>query len=242
MKYLRGDASCLPFLLLFYGSWIGSVPKVFIMKPNQENVSAEISESGLILTVTAAEHPNFVGLLNAGFMVNIRVGESVKTLVCDRLGMDEAYFDERVQTLFLDSKPVDDPATASVKNGSILALSAAMPGLVGAVFRKGGKYRGMRGSITHPDENDVTAGKTGWVTVKLFNLILKELGPFFLGANIWLKGETIQAFFADRFSRLAGDIQSVNLNGKELAPQALLKIENEEEPVYIKIVTDQLNP
>ena len=212
------------------------------MKSNQENVSAEISESGLILTVTAAEHPNFVGLLNAGFMVNIRVGESVKTFVCDRLGMDEVYFDERVQTLFLDSKPVDDPATAVVKNGSILALSAAMPGLVGAVFRKGGKYRGMRGSITHPDENDVTAGKTGWVTVKLFNLILKELGPFFLEAGIWLKGETIQAFFADRVSRLAGDIQSVNLNGKELAPQALLKIENEEEPVYIKIVTDQLNP
>jgi len=212
------------------------------MKSNQENVSAEISESGLILTVTAAEHPNFVGLLNAGFMVNIRVGESVKIFACERLGIDQAYFDERIQTLFLNSKPVDDPVTAVVKDGSILALSAAMPGLVGAVFRKGGKYRGLRGSITHPDENEVTAGKTGWVTVKLFNLILKELGPFFLETGVWLKRETIQAFFADRFSRLAGDIQSVNLNGKELAPQALLKIENEEEPVYIKIVTDQLNP
>jgi len=211
------------------------------MEPNQENASGEISQSGLVLTVAAAGFPKFVGLLNAGFMVNMRVGESVKTLVCDRLGMDEAYFDERVQTLFLDSKPVDDPATAVVKNGSILALSAAMPGLVGAVFRKGGKYGWMRGSITHPDENDMTAGKTGWVTVKLFNLILKELGPFFLEAGVWLKGETIQAFFADRVSSLAGDIQSVNLNGKELAPQTLLKIENEEEPVYIKIVTDQLN-
>ena len=210
------------------------------MKSNQENVSAEISESGLILTVTAAEHPNFVGLLNAGFMVNIRVGESVKIFACERLGIDEAYFDERIQTLFLNSKPVDDPATAVVKNGSILALSAAMPGLVGAVFRKGGKYRGLRGSITHPDENDVTAGKTGWVTVKLFNLILKELGPFFLEAGVWLRGETIQAFFTDRFSSLADDIQSVNFNGKELAPQALLKIESEEEPVYIKIAADLL--
>ena len=210
------------------------------MKSNQENVSAEISESGLILTVTAAEHPNFVGLLNAGFMVNIRVGESVKIFVCERLGIDEAYFDERVQTLFLDSKPVDDPATAVVKNGSILALSAAMPGLVGAVFRKGGKYRWMRGSITHPDENDVTAGKTGWVTVKLFNMILKELGPVFLEAGVWLKGEAIQAFFVERFNSLVGDIQSVILNGREIAPEALLKIESEEEPVYIKIVTDLL--
>jgi len=190
------------------------------------------------LTVTATEYPKLVGLLNTGFMVNIRIGESVKTLVCERLGMDEAYFDERVQTLFLDSKPVDDPATAVVKNGSILALSAAMPGLVGAVFRKGGKYKWMRGSITHPDENDVTAGKTGWVTVKLFNLILKELGPFFLEAGVWLKRETIQAFFVDRFSRLTGNLQSVVLNGREIAPQALLKFESKEEPVYFKIVSD----
>ena len=214
---------------------------VLSMKSNKENISGKDPQIGLILTVTAAEYPKFAGLLNAGFMVNIRVGESVKTFVCERLGIDEAYFDERVQTLFLDSKPVDDPATAVVKNGSILAFSAAMPGLVGATFRKGGKYGWMRSSISHPDDSDMTTGKTGWVTVKLFNLILKELGPFFLEAGVWLRGETIQAFFTDRFSSLADDIQSVNFNGKELAPQALLKIENEEEPVYIKIVTDQLN-
>jgi hypothetical protein len=210
------------------------------MKSNQENVSTESSNSGLILTVRGAEYRNFVGLLNTGFLVNIRVGESVKRLVCERLGIDEAYFEERVQTLFLDSKPVDDPATALVKNGSILALSAAMPGLVGATFRKGGKYGWMRSSISHPDDSDMTTGKTGWVTVKLFNLILKELGPFFLETGVWLRAGTIQAFFTDRFNRLADDIQSVNFNGKELAPQALLKIESEEEPVYIKIVTGLL--
>jgi hypothetical protein len=215
---------------------------VLPMKSNKENISAKDPQIGLILTVTAAEYPKFAGLLNAGFMVNIRVGESVKTFVCERLGIEEAYFEERVQTLFLDSKPVDDPVTAVVKDGSILALSAAMPGLVGATFRKGGRYSWMRGSISHSDNNDVTTRKTGWVTVKLFNLILKELGPFFLGAGVWLKGETIQAFFADRFNRLAGDIQSVNLNGRELAPQALLKFESEEEPVYIKIVSDLANP
>ena len=208
------------------------------MKPNQVNAPGKISQSGLVLTVTAAGLPKLVGLLNAGFMINLQVGESVKTLLCGRLGLDQAYFDERIQTLFLNSKPVDDPATAVVKDGSILALSAAMPGLVGAVFRKGGKYGWMRGSITHPDENDMTAGKTGWVTVKLFNLILKELGPFFLEAGIWLKGETIQAFFADRVSSLAGDIQSVILNDREIAPQALLNFESKEEPVYFKIVSD----
>ncbi|RLC11248.1 MAG: hypothetical protein DRI24_19075, partial [Deltaproteobacteria bacterium] len=165
------------------------------MNTNHKNAPGDKLQSGLVMTVTDGESSKFVGLLNAGFMVKIRVGESVQALLCDRIGLDQSYFDERIQTLFLNSKPVDDPTTAVVKNGSILALSAAMPGLVGATFRKGGKYRWMRSSISHPDDSDVKAGRTGWVTVKLFNLILKELGPFFLEAGVWLKGETIQAFF-----------------------------------------------
>jgi hypothetical protein len=216
--------------------------KVFSMNTNHKNAAGDKLQSGLVLTVTAGECPKFVGLLNAGFMINVRVGESVKTLLCDRLGLDRSYFDERIQTLFLNSKPVDDPATAVVKNGSILALSAAMPGLVGATFRKGGKYRWMRSSISHPDDSDMTAGKTGWVTVKLFNLILKELGPFFLEAGVWLKGETIQTFFTDRTSSLAGTIQSVFLNGREVVPETLLELEDKEEPIYIKIVSHTAKP
>ncbi len=208
------------------------------MHINHENGTKETSQHGLVLTVTATDVHNFVGLLNAGFMLNIRVGESVQTLLCDRIGLDKSYFDERIQTLFLNSKPVDDPATAVIKNKAILALSAAMPGLVGATFRKGGKYRWMRGSISHPDDSDMSAGKTGWITVKLFNLILKELGPFFLEAGIWLKGETIQAFFAGRAGSLADVIQSVFLNGQEIVPAGILEIEWPDEPVYIKIVNE----
>ncbi len=212
------------------------------MNTNHKNAPGDKLQSGLVMTVTDGESSKFVGLLNAGFMVKIRVGESVQALLCDRIGLDQSYFDERIQTLFLNSKPVDDPTTAVVKNGSILALSAAMPGLVGATFRKGGKYRWMRSSISHPDDSEVKAGRTGWVTVKLFNLILKELGPFFLEAGVWLKGETIQAFFADRTSSLAGTIQSVFLNGREVAPEALLELEGRDELMKIKIVSDTANP
>jgi hypothetical protein len=158
------------------------------MKSKQENASGDMPQPGLVLTLDVDDNSNFLGLLNGGFMIKARIGESVQTLLCDRLGLDKSYFDERIQTLFLNSKPVDDPATARVKNNSILALSAAMPGLVGATFRKGGKYRWMRGSISHPDDGDMSTGSTGWVTVKLFNLILKELGPFFSGSGHLVKG------------------------------------------------------
>ena len=208
------------------------------MKSNQENASSDMPQPGLVLILNVDDDSKFVSLLNGGFMIKARMGESVQALLCDRLGLDKSYFDERIQTLFLNSKPVDDPATAAVKNNAVLALSAAMPGLVGATFRKGGRYRWMRGSISHPDDSDMTSAKTGWVTIKLFNLILKELGPFFLEAGIWLKGDTIQAFFAERTSSLAEVIQSIFWNGREISPGGILEIKWPDEPVYFKIVND----
>ena len=206
------------------------------MKSNQENASGDMPQPGLVLILNVDDDSKFVSLLNGGFMIKAQMGESVQALLCDRLGLDKSYFDERIQTLFLNSKPVDDPATAAVKNNAVLALSAAMPGLVGATFRKGGKYRWMRGSISHPDDGEMTTGKTGWVTVKLFNLILKELGPFFLEAGIWLKGPTMQAFFAERTGSLADVIQSASWNGREIVPGSILKIAWPDAPVFIRIV------
>jgi hypothetical protein len=209
------------------------------MIQKQANDAHGSSRKGLLLTVRGDRESEFVGLLNAGFMIKIPGPEPVKKLLCDRLGLDPSYFDERIQTLFLNSKPVDDPARAVVQDGSVLALSAAMPGLVGATFRKGGRYRWMRGSISHLDDRDAAPGKTGWVTVKLFNLILKELGPFFLEGGLWLKGETIQAFFTDKMEKLAGHILSAFWNGREMVPGVMAGIAWPDGPVYIRIVSER---
>ena len=209
------------------------------MKQKQADDADGSFQQGLLLTVRGGRESQFVGLLNAGFMIKIPGPEPVKTFLCDRIGLDPSYFDERIQTLFLNSKPVDDPARAVVGDGSILALSAAMPGLVGAIFRKGGRYRWMRDSISHPDDHDAASGKTGWVTVKLFNLILKELGPFFLEGGLWLKGETIQAFFTDQIGNLAGHVLSAFWNGREMVPGVMAGISWPDGPVYIRIVGDR---
>jgi hypothetical protein len=211
------------------------------MKKNQENASGDMPQPNLVLALDVEGGSKFVGLLNGGFMIKARIGESVQTLLCERLGLDKSYFDERVQTLFLNSKPVDDPATAAVKNNAVLALSAAMPGLVGATFRKGGTYRWLRGSISHPDDTDMATGKTGWVTVKLFNLILKELGPFFLEAGVWLKGDTIQDFFAQQAGSLDHVVQSVFWNGREIVPGSIVEIAWPDTPVLIKIVNPNIS-
>ena len=146
------------------------------------------------LSITVAEEylPKLTGLLAPSFSVKVRVGIDLKTFVCSELGVHEAYFENRIQTIFLDSKPVDDVATAPVHDGSVLALSAAMPGLVGATFRKGGQYSWMRRSISHAGDDRLDTVRDGWVTVKLFNMVLKELGPGFLERGVWIEGSRVQ--------------------------------------------------
>ena len=69
---------------------------------------------------------SFFPLLQKGFAVKTQAGNSIKNLLCDQFGVDAGYLEDRIQTIFLDGKPVDDAETAIVKSGSTVALSAAM--------------------------------------------------------------------------------------------------------------------
>ena len=58
----------------------------------------------------------------------------------------------------------------------VLALSGAMPGLVGATMRRGGYYARMREGITHEETGKADGGgEQGFVVVKLFNRPLADL-------------------------------------------------------------------
>jgi hypothetical protein len=65
---------------------------------------------------------------------------------------------------------------------------------------------------------------------------LKELGPFFLEAGIWLGSDTIQAFFKERSGSLGDAIQCVSWNGRKIVPGSILKIEWPDGPVFVKII------
>lgn len=91
---------------------------------------------------------SFFPLLRQGFQVEAQMGRSLKHLLCEQFKVEEEYPADRVKTIFLDGKPVDDVETAIIENGATPALSAAMPGLVGATFRRGGVLGAFRSGIT----------------------------------------------------------------------------------------------
>lgn len=119
-----------------------------------------------------------------GFMFQTRLGVDVKSTLVSELGLEPEFVDMRVQTVFMDGKAVDDLENARLKEGHVLTLSGAMPGLVGACFRKSGKYASLRSEISYTPCNSTKSTNRGFITVKLFNALIPELGPRFLEHGI----------------------------------------------------------
>ncbi len=167
----------------------------------------------------------FLPLLNHGFDVCITEGVSIKEFLCDQIGLHPDYLENRIQTLFVDGKAVDDFGGSPIQAGSVMALSGAMPGLAGATLRRGGFFGRMRGEISHPDKPISTTCGEGHVTVKLFNLILKEAGPLFLKHGVLIRGQD----FYHRLSSAREDLkiryQIVELDGISIAPETLPRMD-----------------
>jgi hypothetical protein len=138
----------------------------------------------LCMTVPAGRISCFFPLLQKGFALDVSLGRTIRSLLRDELGLHEEYIETRIQTVFLDGKPVDDIDTALVRDGATLALAPAMPGLMGAMLRRGGHLAVMRSGITHRDEAGAQGIGEGRIVVKLFGMALKELGPQFLARGI----------------------------------------------------------
>jgi hypothetical protein len=206
-------------------------------KTSSEKSRSRTADTRLIITAGEALVPKFFGLLQSGFALKLAAGSDIKSFLCRQVGLPEDYFAERIQTLFLDGRPVDDAATAQIRDGSRLALSAAMPGVAGALFRKGGRYSAMRKGISYRQQDVMPDEEAGWVTIKLFNLVLKELGPFFLAKGVRLDGKTVLDFFGQAPEGLIENIQQVEING-DIADSAVLSADEWSAGVFLKIVSE----
>jgi hypothetical protein len=168
----------------------------------------------LELTLFPDQLPAFFPFLQEGVRVRAVVGCSIVELLTQQFGVTPEYIRTRITTLFLNSRAIDKAETAIVLDGSVLALSGAMPGLVGATMRSGGFYAAMRSNISYqnPDEHELV--REGTIRIKLFNLLLSELGPTILRQGILLPGSVLRAFFAGQQEDFWKDCRKALLNGQ----------------------------
>jgi hypothetical protein len=138
--------------------------------------------------------PYFLPLFQEGVMIETRTGGNLKDFLTRSLSIPADYVETRIQTVFLNGKAVDDLKQAIVRDGSTVALSAAMPGLVGATLRRGGFFASLRPAITSAAEPEAASPKPGRVILKLFNLLVPELAPALLAEGVGLTEGQLKKF------------------------------------------------
>jgi hypothetical protein len=205
------------------------------LKRNPWKRSQKPESTYLRIIVGADLIPRFLKLLEHGFKVKIAASLSIRDLLCQDFGVSAEYVDNRIQTIFLDGKPVDNVDTAWVKNGSRLALSAAMPGLVGATFRKGGFYASFRDTISYTKKDNSASKGSGEIVLKLFNIIAKELGPELLEKGIRIEGNAFRNFVLRNSADLKTERTTIHLNEAEIDADKLKEIEWEDQEVFLQV-------
>jgi hypothetical protein len=162
-------------------------------------------------------------ILQDGFMVRALVGRSIGEFLHVQYGLSREYIAKRISTIFLNGEPVDDVDTAILREGSVLALSGAMPGLVGAVMRSGSYYASFRDTITHRDSGEAIKEGEGVIRVKLFNIVMSELGAGFLRRGIYLNASALRDFLSGQGDDFWQGCREILLNRKAAEPDLIRK-------------------
>jgi hypothetical protein len=159
--------------------------------------------------------------------------------LCRQIGISEDYLEKKIQTIFLDGKAIDDVEAPVVLDGSILSLSAAMPGLAGATLRRGGHLAAMRAQISHNQKEITAKDQRGMVTLKLFNLTTRDIGPFFLAQGIWISGTDFENVLSSYGKDLQIGCRRAKLNNKKIAAQKLFGMDWKNKVVFLQVKVSQ---
>jgi hypothetical protein len=150
-----------------------------------------------------------------GTLHAIETGVSLGDVLCRQFGMDRTYVDAQIQTVFVNGRAVDAVDETMIHDGFVIALSAAMPGLAGAVFRKGGSLKSMRSSFTRPESLLHQSVPSGSITLKMFNRVAADLGPIFLKRGVRIQKAHFNRFFDQNFTAIAAICPVMTVDGKK---------------------------
>jgi len=178
------------------------------------------SYSRLAFTIDETLVSCFYALLQQGVMIRRRTGCNVAAFLRDELKAGEETI-EKIQSIILDGKPVDDLETARIKDGSTLALSAAMPGLVGATLRRGGAYSSFRSAITYHETKEACEPGEGVVIIKIFNLLMSGLGRDLLNKGVMVPAGDLSDFIGEQSHDFWQGCRQITLDGNPVASATL---------------------
>jgi hypothetical protein len=186
--------------------------------------------------------PGFINKYAALFQMGVNIETHGTTSIgsfLNRLpGFTKEYINNRVQTIFLNGSAMDDLQSPLIGDRPVLAISAAMPGLAGAIFRRNSLHAALRSngvSNLVPDGHKETVN----VRLKLFNMIAQEKGADLLARGVGYTGAQLVHFFTDN-PTLLSNVTQFFLSGQELNWDNLLKRLDRLDDIHLIIRKDTL--
>jgi hypothetical protein len=208
-----------------------------------ENKKQMVPENCPDVRIEAGEAliPYFRPIFQAGFLFRCQVGQSIGDFLFRQLSLKKEFVEKKVSTVFLDGQCVDDITSTPLNDGSIVALSSALPGLVGATLRRGGFYACLRDSITYQKEDMPVDARQGAITIKLFNLLMDDLGPVFLKKGIIMDRTAVVRFFQARKKDFWKEIKTTHFRGMSIVPDKLMEEGTYDNYNHLMICVDTKN-
>ncbi len=160
----------------------------------------------------------FTTLLQTGVHIATDRGISIGGFLKGLPGFTAEYITDQVQTIFLNGTATDDMETPLDGVNPTLAVSAAMPGLAGAIFRRNSLHAALR--TVKLTERSSAAGGSVTVNLKLFNAIARDRGSELLRRGVTVKAVNL-ARFLDSRGTVAEQIIDIDLQGKRIAKDDL---------------------
>ncbi len=148
-------------------------------------------------------------LLQRGFLVPCAHSVPLETILLGLPGFNREFIHNKIETIFINSRAADS-LIHPLMPGSTVALSAAMPGLAGAIFRKGGPHAALR-TLPPPLQSE-HHDQQGFLTLKLFNMVADDTVQPLLRQGILMKNTVLTRFLRNRNEQLQHILSAISIN------------------------------
>lgn len=194
----------------------------------------QLPQLAVTLRVVPDSHHLFTTLLQSGVEVKSTRDRDMGTFLCQLPGFSHDYIANNVETIFLDGMPLDDLSQHFEGDSPTLALSAAMPGLAGAIFRKNSIHSALR-TTTVSTAQTTRASEQITVTLKLFNTIAKGAGSDLLQAGVSIKSSKVVDFLTRRIG-LCDYITHIECGGETTTYERFLETSSRYSQLHLKVI------
>jgi len=172
----------------------------------------------LVVSCPEDEQTRLATVLQSGFYVSGIEGDSILSLLSSLPGFTTSYIADKIQTIFFNGDALDDAETLLYGPHATVALGGAMPGLAGAIVKKGSPWGALRKTKTAHDTG--YSGEQVEVVVKLFNTIAVDRGGQLLNESVHINSRDLIHFLELRPSLLYR-FTDISFNGKPVEADKL---------------------